>query len=94
MKGFQMCFVFLILMLGPRLTILYIAIATNYFSQAYDTTILPFLGFFIMPWTTLAYMGAMLNNNYQLSGEWLVIVIIGIIFDLGSIFTNTESIVR
>ena len=37
-----------------------------------------------MPYTTLAYMAAMLNNNRQLSGIWLAVFIIAVVADLGS----------
>jgi hypothetical protein len=36
-----------------------------------------------MPYTTLAYMAAMLNNNHNLSGGWVVLVIVAVFFDLG-----------
>jgi hypothetical protein len=36
-----------------------------------------------MPYTTLAWMGAMLFNNYQLSGGWLIVLIVAVLLDLG-----------
>jgi hypothetical protein len=36
-----------------------------------------------MPYTTLAYMAAMLNNHGELSGAWIVLVVVAVFFDLG-----------
>ncbi len=78
------CLIISILLFGPRLVLLYAAIATDWFSQAYETTIWPLLGFFFMPWTTLAYMVAMLNNDHHISGGWMLLMFVAIIADLGS----------
>ncbi len=43
----------------------------------------PLLGFLFMPYTTLAYMAAMLNNHHELSGAWIVLVVVAVFFDLG-----------
>jgi hypothetical protein len=60
-----------------------IAIFTNWFSAAFNTVLWPLLGFVFMPYTTLAYMAAMLNNNHAVSGGWLVLVIVAVLVDLG-----------
>ena len=78
------CLLPLVAIFVPRLVMFFIFLLTNWFAQAYQTVIWPLLGFFFMPYTTLAYMGAMLNNNHQLSGGWLVLVIVAVIFDLGA----------
>lgn len=67
----------------PRLVMFFIFLLTNWFGTAYQTVIWPLLGFIFMPYTTLAYMAAMLNNNHDLSGGWIVLVIIAVFFDLG-----------
>jgi cytochrome b561 len=68
----------------PRVVMFFILLLTNWFQQAYQTILWPLLGFFFMPYTTLAYMAAMVNNNHQLSNGWLVLVIIAIVLDLGA----------
>jgi hypothetical protein len=45
----------------------------------------PALGFLFMPYTTLAYMWAVLNNNKMVNGLWLVVVVIAVLADLGFI---------
>ncbi len=79
------CIFFLLALITPRLVLFFIWLLTDYFSRAYATLIWPLLGFFFMPYTTLAYMAAMLNNNHQLSGGWVVLLIVAVVVDLGHI---------
>jgi len=67
----------------PRLVMILIAIFTRWFSAAFDTALWPILGFLFMPYTTLAYMAAMLNNNHSVNGFWLALVIVAALVDLG-----------
>ena len=67
----------------PRFVILVIAIFTHWFGAAFDTVLWPVLGFLLMPYTTLAYMAAMLNNNHSANGGWLALVIVAAVVDLG-----------
>jgi hypothetical protein len=77
------CLLPLFAVLMPRVTMFFIWLLTDWFSRAYETALWPFLGFLFMPFTTLAYMAAMLNNNHQVSGGWLVLLVVAVIFDLG-----------
>ena len=44
---------------------------------------MPFLGFFLLPWTTLAY-AVMWSSANRVSGfEWFIVVL-GFVIDLGS----------
>ena len=56
---------------------------TDWFGRGFETQVWPILGFVFMPYTTLAYLGAMLNNNHTLSGGWLALFIVAIIVDAG-----------
>lgn len=67
----------------PRLVMAAIFIFSHWFSQAYATVVWPVLGFIFMPYTTLAYMAAMLNNHHQVSGGWIVLLIVAVFIDLG-----------
>jgi hypothetical protein len=68
----------------PRLVIILLVIFGSWIGTAYQSTLWPLLGFFFMPYTTLAYALAMHNNNNSVSGLYLVIVVIAVLFDLGS----------
>ncbi len=57
---------------------------TDWTRNAFDGTLWPVLGWFFLPWTTIAYMTIMLMNNHQVSGMWVGLLILGVILDLGS----------
>jgi hypothetical protein len=76
------CFVVVIALLLPRVTMFFIWLLTDWFSRAYESVIWPLLGFLFMPYTTLAYLASMLNNNHQVSGGWLVLMIFAVVIDL------------
>lgn len=77
------CLVILLAMLTPRLVMFFIWLLTDWFGRAYEFWLWPLLGFFFMPYTTLAYMGGMLHGSHSISGGWLVVLIIAIVVDLG-----------
>jgi len=67
----------------PRLTIALVFLMSGYLGRAYETTLWPVLGFFFMPFTTLAYAWAV-NSNGSVTGIYLVVVVIAVLMDLGS----------
>ena len=78
------CCVFALVALAlPRIALLLIWLFTDWLARAYETWIIPLLGFVLMPYTTLAYMGAMLNNNHTVSGWWLALVVVAVLVDIG-----------
>ncbi len=53
-------------------------------SRAFDDWIVPVLGFFLLPWTTLGYAVMWNVGTHGVSGfEWFI-VILAFFFDLGS----------
>lgn len=78
------CLVALLALIAPRITIVLLVIFSNYIGHAYHTNIVPFIGFFIFPFTTLAYAFAM-NANGSVSGIYLVPVIFAVLLDLGAL---------
>lgn len=66
----------------PRLTLFFIWLLTGWFGRAFESSLWPFLGFLFMPYTTLAYMTAMLNNDHNVNGWWLVLVVVAVLIDL------------
>lgn len=77
------CLLPIVSLFMPRGILFFIWILTDWLGKAYETAIWPFLGFVFMPYTTLAYMAAMLNNNHALSGWWMFLFIVAILADLG-----------
>jgi hypothetical protein len=72
-------------LLTPRIVLLLVAIFTDYLSRAYDNMIWPILGFFFLPLTTLAYAFAVNQTGGNVSGFYLVIVVLAVLVDLGMI---------
>jgi len=49
------CLLALLALISPRLVLFVLWLSSNVLSRAFDSWVVPFLGFFLMPWTTLAY---------------------------------------
>ena len=49
------CLIVLFALISPRLALFFVWIFSNVLSRAFDSWIIPLLGFFLLPWTTLAY---------------------------------------
>jgi len=88
------CFVVLFALISPRLAIIFTWIFSGVLGRAYDDWWLPVLGFFLLPWTTLAYAWMWDAGTNEVSGfEWFIV---GLAFladlssYLGSSRTRTE----
>ena len=79
------CFFALIAFFFPRLVLILLALFSNYLQQAYTGLLIPLLGFFFLPYTTLAYAWAHHSTNGSVGGIHLVIVIVAVLVDLGVI---------
>jgi hypothetical protein len=80
------CLAALLAVISPRLAIIFVAIFSDILSRAFDSWFLPLLGFFLLPWTTLAYAVMWDVGTREVTGfEWFVV---GLAFlcDLGSYF--------
>ena len=61
-----------------------LALFSDVLSDAFDSWLLPLLGFFLLPWTTLAYAWMWANGTNEVSGFELFIVILAFLLDLSS----------
>ena len=67
---------------APRFAIVIVVLFSNYIGRAYQTVLWPFLGFLLMPLTTLAYAFA-INSHGSVEGMYLVVVVVAVLIDLG-----------
>ncbi len=79
------CLVGLIAIFAPRVAIVLLVIFSDYIGEACKNNLWPFLGFFFMPFTTLAYAWAWHASNHSISGGWLAVIVIAVLIDLGII---------
>lgn len=69
------CFVAILALFSPRLALFAIFLFSDLLSRAYDSWLLPLLGFFLLPWTTLAYAVMWSVGTNEVTGfEWFVVV--------------------
>ena len=76
------CLGVLFALVTPRLVMVALWLFTDYLSQAYGGFLIPLIGFFVLPTTTLAYAVA----EHETGGfeDWgIAIVIVAILLDLG-----------
>jgi hypothetical protein len=84
------CFVVLLAFLSPRLALFAIFLFSDLLSRAFDSWFVPLLGFFLLPWTTLAY-AVMWGSADRVSGfEWFI-VILAFCLDLGSYASRNKG---
>ncbi len=76
----------------PRLAIVLLVIFGDYIGRAYDSMLWPLLGFFFMPYTTIAYAYAK-NANESVEGLYLVLVVVAVLFDLGATGSGSKQTV-
>ena len=77
------CLVIAVLMF-PRIILVCLFLLSNYLERAYHAMIVPLIGFFFLPTTTLAY--AWLTNTHRpLEGVNLLILILAVLIDAGGL---------
>ena len=78
------CLAALLALISPRLALVAVWLFSDWLGDAFDSWIVPLLGFFLLPWTTLAYAAMWALGTNQVHGfEWFI-VILAFVVDLGS----------
>jgi hypothetical protein len=78
------CLVALLALISPRLALFAIFVFSNMLDRAFDGWLLPVLGFFLLPWTTLAYTVMCDIGSPDVNGfEWFIVVL-AFLGDLGA----------
>jgi hypothetical protein len=77
------CLVVLIALISPRLALVCVWLFSNLLSRAFESSLVPLLGFFLLPWTTLIY-APVWNSGGRVTGfEWFLVAF-AFVMDLGS----------
>jgi hypothetical protein len=79
------CLLALLALISPRLVLIILWISSDVLSRAFSSWIIPFLGFFLLPWTTLTYAafwdwGA---GRHVVGFEWFFVAL-AVLVDLSS----------
>ena len=70
------CFVVLFALISPRLALFFVWLFSDWLSRAYDSWAIPLIGFFLLPWTTLAYAVMYVAGTNRVSGfEWFIVIL-------------------
>ena len=78
------CLALVLALISPRLALIATWLFSDVLSRSMDGWLLPFLGFFLLPWTTLAYVVMYDVGTREVSGfEWFVVGL-AFVVDLGS----------
>jgi hypothetical protein len=78
------CIAVLLALISPRLALFVIWLFDDLLSRAFDEWWIPLLGFFLLPWTTLAYALMWAAGANEVSGfEWFIVVL-AFLVDLSS----------
>ena len=77
------CLLLLGLLLGPRILLILIWIFTNWYN-AFESSLVAFLGWLFLPCTSMAWMYIYFNNGGNIEGGYLLLLILGVLFDIGT----------
>ena len=67
------CLIVLIGLFSPRLALILLALFTNDLSRAFDGVVVPFLGFLLLPWTTLVYALTWQSGRAVEGFDWFLV---------------------
>ena len=75
------CLFALLAVISPRLALVAVWLFSDLLSRAFDSWFVPLLGFFLLPWTTLAYAVMWSSSDRVYGFEWFVVGL-AFVFDL------------
>ena len=78
------CLAALLALISPRLALFFVWLFSDMIDRAFDGWLLPVLGFFLLPWTTLAYVVMWDVGTRDVNGfEWFIVAL-AFLADLGA----------
>ena len=78
------CLLLIVVLAFPRVILALLFLFSHYLQHAYQGLLIPLLGFFFLPITTLVYAW-MVNNHQPLAGVNLLILVIAAVIDAGGL---------
>jgi len=78
------CLLLIVVLAFPRVILALLFFFSTYLQRAYQGMLIPLLGFFFLPITTLVYAW-MVNNHMAIAGANLLILVIAAVIDAGGL---------
>lgn len=78
------CLVVLLAFISARLALFCVWVFTDDVGRAFDNVLVPVLGFFLLPWTTLAYVVLWSTSTHGVHGFEIFLVVFAFIVDVGA----------
>jgi hypothetical protein len=78
------CFLLLFALISPRLALILTWLFSDVLSRAFDSWLVPLIGFFLLPWTTLAFAWMWDSGHHVRGLEWFLVGA-AFVIDLGSL---------
>ena len=69
------CLFAIFALISPRLALFAIWLFSDLLSRAFEDWLVPFLGFLLLPWTTLAYAVMWSSSDRVYGFEWFIVVL-------------------
>jgi hypothetical protein len=77
------CLIALIALFSPRLALFLVWLFSDLLTRAFDGWVVPVLGFFLLPWTTLVYVLFYSSGNRVEGFEWFLVAL-AFLIDIGA----------
>jgi hypothetical protein len=78
------CLLLLVVLAFPRVVLVVMFLVSDYLQRAYHGLLIPVLGFFFLPVTTIVYAW-LVNTNTPLEGVNLLFLIVAVLIDAGGL---------
>jgi hypothetical protein len=78
------CLLVIVAAAFPRVILVLMFLLSDYLQRAYHGLLIPVLGFFFLPLTTLAYAW-MTNTHMPVEGVNLLILVVAVVVDIGGL---------
>jgi hypothetical protein len=84
------CLIALAALISARLAIIVVALTSDLLTDSFDSWVLPFIGFLVLPWTTLAYALLWSSGRHVTGIEWFFVAL-AFVIDLGAYGTGQRA---
>ena len=78
------CLLVIVAAAFPRVVLILMYLGSTYLQRAYHDLLIPVLGFFFLPLTTIAYAW-LVNSRMPIEGINLVILVVAAVVDIGGL---------